>query len=131
MGKQNRNMMMGKILLDVSQTINGARYSELKVDTVNHPFTMVWYQPMSGLIPSVRYLLGQDQMTVSAEQTTETELKIETNLPQVREINIITEGQTRKVVLNGLEKAVVTFDDEGDLHGRERTAVNAIIHRLN
>merc|ERR1712215_641829 len=90
---------------------------------VNHPFTMVWYQPMSGLIPSVRYLLGQDQMTVSAEQTTETELKIETNLPQVREIKIITEGQTRKVVLNGRERAVVTFDDQG--------ALNVIIHRLN
>ena len=122
--KQNRNVMMGKILLDVSQTINGARYSELKVDTVNHPFTMLWYQPMSGhLIPSVRYLLGQDQMTVSAEQTTETELKIQTNLPQVREIKIITEGQTRKVVLNGRERAVVTVDAQGVL--------NVIIHRLN
>merc|ERR1719260_736207 len=120
--KQNRNMMMGKILLDVSQTINGDRYSELKVDTVNHPFPMVWYQPMSGLIPSVRYLLGQDQMTVSIEQTTETELKIQTNLPQVREIKIITEGQTRKVVLNGRERAVVTYDDQGVL--------NVIIHRL-
>merc|ERR1719441_6182 len=122
--KQNRNVMMGKILLDVSQTINGARYSEFKVDTVNHPFTMLWYQPMSGhLIPSVRYLLGQDQMTVSAEQTTETELKIQTNLPQVRDIKIITEGQTRKVVLNGRERAVVTYDDQGVL--------NVIIHRLN
>merc|ERR1719153_1540213 len=84
---------------------------------------MVWYQPMSGLIPSVRYLLGQDQMTVSMEQTTETELKIQTNLPQVREIKIITEGLTRKVVLNGRERAVVTFDDQG--------ALNVIIHRLN
>ena len=116
--------MMGKILMDVSQTINGARYSEFKVDTVNHPFTMLWYQPMSGhLIPSVRYLLGQDQMTVSAEQTTETELKIQINLPQVREIKIITEGRTRRVVLNGRERAVVTYDDQGVL--------NVIIHRLN
>merc|ERR1712240_89221 len=122
--KLNRNVMMGKILLDVSQTINGARYSEFMVDTANHPFTMLWYQPISGhLIPSVRYLLGQDQMTVSAQQTTETELKIQTNLPQIREIKIITEGQTRKVVLNGRERAVVTYDDQGVL--------NVIIHRLN
>merc|ERR1711962_934019 len=62
-------------------------------------------------------------MTVSVEKTAETELKIETNLPQVREIKIITEGQTRKVVLNGRERAVVTSDDQG--------ALNVIIHRLN
>jgi len=122
--KQNRNMMMGKILLDVSQTINGARYSELKVDTVNHPFTMLWYQPMGGkLIPSVRYLVGQDQITLSAEQTTASELKIQTNLPQVRDLKIITEGQTRKVVLNGRETAVITYDNQ--------RALTVIIHRLN
>jgi len=122
--KQNRNMMMGKILLDVSQTINGARYSELKVDTVNHPFTMLWYQPMGGkLIPSVRYLVGQDQITLSAEQTTASELKIQTNLPQVRDLKIITEGQTRKVVLNGRETAVITYDNQ--------RVLTVIIHRLN
>merc|ERR1711955_148199 len=43
--------------------------------------------------------------------------------PQVREIKIITEGQTRKVVLNGRERAVVTVDAQGVL--------NVIIHRLN
>merc|ERR1712002_116326 len=122
--KQNRNVMLGKILLDVSQTINGARYSELKVDTVNHPFTMLWYQPMGGkLIPSVRYLVGQDQITLSAEQTTASELKIQTNLPQVRDLKIITEGQIRKVVLNGRETAVITYDNQ--------RVLTVIIHRLN
>ena len=81
---------------------------------MNHPFTMLWYQPMSGhLIPSVRYLLGQDQMTVSAEQATKIELKIQTNLPQVRDIKIITEGQTRKNVLNRKKR-------ERDRTGRKR-----------
>ena len=35
-------------------------------------------------------------MTVSAEQATKIELKIQTNLPQVRDIKIITKGQTKK-----------------------------------
>ena len=82
---------------------------------------MLWYQPMSGhMIPSVRYLLGQDQMTVSAEQTTKIELKIQTNLPQVRDIKIITEGQTRKVVLNRKEERE-TEENRGGIYSRPST----------
>ena len=83
---------------------------------------MLWYQPMSGhLIPSVRYLLGQDQMTVSAEQTTKIELKIQTNLHQVRDIKIITKGQMKKRERKNRKEERETEENRGGIYSGPST----------
>merc|ERR1711970_1393999 len=150
--KRNKSIMfIPKMVLKIEVTLDSEKVRHIELDTTKpERMLKVFYAPdlftktynyihtwqiegslEQGLMKHKMELQRGDvavfkynnDMTVSAEQTTETELKIQTTLPQVREIKIITEGLTRKVVLNGRERAVVTFDDQGVL--------NVIIHRLN
>jgi len=120
--KQNRNFLLGKILLDNTMTMDGAMYSNMKVDTTSSPYTMVWYQPTSGhLLPSVKQLLGQDEVTMNVWHTPGTELKIHTNLPHIESLKITTTDTTRKIELNGNE--LVTVDYTPGSHSISQTVM--------
>ena len=120
--KQNRNFLLGKILLDNTMTMDGAMYSNMKVDTTSSPYTMVWYQPTSGhLLPSVKQLLGQDEVTMNVWHTPGTELKIHTNLPHIESFKATTTDTTRKIELNGNE--LVTVDYTPGSHSISQTVM--------
>merc|ERR1712080_350094 len=120
--KQNRNFLLGKIHLDNTMTMDGAMFSNMKVDTRTSPYTMVWYQPSSGhLFPCVKHLLGQDEVSVNVWHTPGTELKITTNLPHIQSFSVTTSDTTRKMELNG--KELVTVDYTPGSHSISQTVV--------
>merc|ERR1712008_403312 len=81
--KQNRNFLLGKVLVEDKLVLDGERFGHFKLDTRATPYTMVWFsKPVSRLVPVTRDFFGQDELTVSAWHTPGKELKIETNLPE-------------------------------------------------
>merc|ERR1712200_131594 len=85
----NRNFLLGKLFVENTITLDGEKFSQEKLDTRSTPYTMVWFsQPVRGLFPITRDITGQDEMIVSAWHTPGKELKIETNLPEVKSMKI-------------------------------------------
>merc|ERR1712114_102284 len=103
--KQNRNFLLGKIHLDDTMTMDGAMFSNMKVDTRSTPYTMVWYQPC------VKYLLGEDEVSMNVWHTPGTELKITTNLPHIQSFSVTSTDTTRKMELNGKELVTMDYTD--------------------
>merc|ERR1711872_70260 len=109
--KKNRNFLLGKLFVENTITLDGEKFSQEKLDTRSTPYTMVWFsQPVRGLFPITRDITGQDEMIVSAWHTPGKELKIETNLPEVKSMKITSAGPTKKFEFNGKEVATVDFD---------------------
>merc|ERR1712109_28917 len=109
--KKNRNFLLGKLFFENTITLDGEKFSQEKLDTRSTPYTMVWFsQPVRGLFPITRDITGQDEMIVSAWHTPGKELKIETNLPEVRSMKVSSAGPTKKFEFNGKEVATVDFD---------------------
>jgi len=120
--KQNRNFLLGKINFDDTMTMDGAKYSNMKVDTTSSPYTIVWYQPISGhLFPCVKHLVGQDEVTMNVWHTPGTEFKIHTNLPHIESFKVTTTDTTRKIELNGNE--LVTVDYTPGSHSISQTVM--------
>jgi len=113
--KQNRNFLLGKIHLDDTMTMDGAMFSNMEVDTRSSPYTMVWYQPC------VKYLLGEDEVSMNVWHTPGTELKITTNLPHIQSFSVTSTDTTRKMELNG--KELVTVDYTPGSHSISQTVV--------
>merc|ERR1712080_503028 len=102
--------------------MDGAMFSNMKVDTRTSPYTMVWYQPSSGhLFPCVKHLLGQYEVSMNAWHTPGTELKITTNLPHIQSFSVTTTDTPRKMELNG--KELVTVDYTPGSHSISQTVV--------
>merc|ERR1712165_199391 len=77
--KKNRNFLLGKLFVENTITLDGEKFS----------------QDVRGLFPITRDITGQDEMIVSAWHTPGKELKIETNLPEVRSMKVTSAGPTK------------------------------------
>merc|ERR1712088_79268 len=109
--KKNRNFLLGKLFVEDKIMAEGEKFSHIKLDTRATPYTLVWFhQPVRSLFPTTRDVTGQDELTVSAWHTPGKELKIETNLPELKTMKVTSAGPAKTFWFNGEEKATVNFD---------------------
>jgi len=65
--------------------VDGQKFQEKKFDTTKTPYTLIWYQPISpNWMSSTRDLFGVDQVEVRAWHQIGKELKIETNVGDMK-----------------------------------------------
>merc|ERR1711955_115191 len=100
--KQNRNFLLGKIHFDDTMTMDGAKYSNMKVDTTSSPYTMVWYQPTS---EHVTVSLSWPKLELD---TTDLEFNVEIT-PQRK-----LEGKMGWECPSNQDKKVIYFDIKGN-----------------
>merc|ERR1711970_283929 len=83
--KKDKNFMMGKMLFEDKSMVDGQKFQEKKFDTTKTPYTLIWYQPISpNWMSSTRDLFGVDQVEVRAWHQIGKELKIETNVGDMK-----------------------------------------------
>merc|ERR1712051_1058412 len=83
--KKDKNFMMGKMLFEDKSMVDGQKFQEKKFDTTKTPYTLIWYQPISPRwMSSTRDLFGVDQVEVRAWHQIGKELKIETNVGDMK-----------------------------------------------
>merc|ERR1712055_982137 len=83
--KKDKNFMMGKMLFEDKSMVDGQKFQEKKLDTTQTPYTLIWYQPISpNWMSSTRDLFGVDQVEVRAWHQVGKELKIETNVGNMK-----------------------------------------------
>jgi len=83
--KKDKNFMMGKMLFEDKSMVDGQKFQEKKFDTTKTPYTLIWYQPISpNWMSSTRDLFGVDQVEVRAWHQAGKELKIETNVGDMK-----------------------------------------------
>merc|ERR1711981_1016150 len=83
--KKDKNFMMGKMLFEDKSMVDGQKFQEKKFDTTKTPYTLIWYQPISpNWMSSTRELFGVDQVEVRAWHQVGKELKIETNVGDMK-----------------------------------------------
>merc|ERR1712004_488058 len=65
--------------------MGGQKFQEKKLDTTKMPYELIWYQPISpSWMSSARDLFGVDQVEVRAWHQVGKELKIETNVGEMK-----------------------------------------------
>merc|ERR1712180_574973 len=84
MGK-DKNFLMGKMHFEDKSMVDGQKFQEKKLDTTKQPYELIWYQPISpSWMSSTRDLFGVDQVEVRAWHQVGKELKIETNVGEMK-----------------------------------------------
>merc|ERR1719348_161953 len=65
--------------------VDGQKFQEKKLDTTKQPYELIWYQPISpSWMSSTRDMFGVDQVEVRAWHQVGKELKIETNVGEMK-----------------------------------------------
>jgi len=73
------------MLFEDKSMVDGQKFQEKKFDTTKTPYTLIWYQPISPRwMSSTRDLFGVDQVEVRAWHQIGKELKIETNVGDMK-----------------------------------------------
>merc|ERR1711874_109285 len=83
--KKDKNFLMGKMHFEDKSMVDGQKFQEKKLDTTKMPYELIWYQPISpSWMSSTRDLFGVDQVEVRAWHQVGKELKIETNVGEMK-----------------------------------------------
>merc|ERR1719430_1698627 len=83
--KKDMNFLMGKMHFEDKSVVDGQKFQEKKLDTTKMPYELIWYQPISpSWMSSTRDLFGVDQVEVRAWHQVGKELKIETNVGNMK-----------------------------------------------
>merc|ERR1712013_336312 len=83
--KKDKNFLMGKMHFEDKSMVDGQKFQEKKLDTTKQPYELIWYQPISpSWMSSTRDMLGVDQVEVRAWHQVGKELKIETNVGEMK-----------------------------------------------
>merc|ERR1712014_27842 len=78
-------MGMGKMHFEDKSMVDGQKFQEKKLDTTKQPYELIWYQPISpSWMSSTRDMFGVDQVEVRAWHQVGKELKIETNVGEMK-----------------------------------------------
>merc|ERR1712226_1842316 len=86
--KNDKNFLLGKMKFEDKSMVDGQKLQEKKLDTTKTPYTLMWYQPIGPI--NTRDLFNLDQVEVKAWHTIGQELKIETNIEDMK----LTIGRT-------------------------------------
>merc|ERR1712079_648234 len=79
------NFLMGKMHFEDKSVVDGQKFQEKKLDTTKTPYELIWYQPISpSWMSSTRDMFGVDQVEVRAWHQVGKELKIETNVGEMK-----------------------------------------------
>merc|ERR1712116_108864 len=79
------NFVMGKMHFEDKSVVDGQKFQEKKLDTTKTPYELIWYQPISpSWMSSTRDMFGVDQVEVRAWHQVGKELKIETNVGEMK-----------------------------------------------
>merc|ERR1712116_88108 len=79
------NFVMGKMHFEDKSVVDGQKFQEKKLDTTKTPYELIWYQPISpSWMSSTRDMFGVDQVEVRAWHQVGKELKIETNVGDMK-----------------------------------------------
>merc|ERR1711962_369486 len=49
--KKDKNFLMGKMHFEDKSMVDGQKFQEKKLDTTKQPYELIWYQPISPLLP--------------------------------------------------------------------------------
>merc|ERR1712013_133204 len=83
--KKDKNFLMGKMHLEDKSMVDGQKFQEKKLDPPKQPYELIWYQPISpSWMSSTRDMFGVDQVEVRAWHQVGKELKIETNVGEMK-----------------------------------------------
>merc|ERR1712126_689675 len=83
--KKDKNFLMGKMHFEDKSMVDGQKFQEKKLDTTKQPYELIWYQPISpSRMSSTRDMFGVDQVEVRAWHQVGKELKIETNVGEMK-----------------------------------------------
>merc|ERR1712088_1157396 len=83
--KKDKNFLMGKMHFEDKSVVDGQKFQEKKLDTTKMPYELIWYQPISpSWMSSTRDMFGVDQVEVRAWHQVGKELKIETNVGEMK-----------------------------------------------
>merc|ERR1712088_1200460 len=83
--KKDKNFLMGKMHFEDKSVVDGQKIQEKKLDTTKQPYELIWYQPISpSWMSSTRDMFGVDQVEVRAWHQVGKELKIETNVGEMK-----------------------------------------------
>jgi len=80
--KNDKNFLLGKMKFEDKSMVDGQKLQEKKLDTTKTPYTLMWYQPIGPI--NTRDLFNLDQVEVKAWHTIGQELKIETNIEDMK-----------------------------------------------
>ena len=94
---------LGSLDLHFLVTLDKERFSQLKIDTGRSVDQILWYhQPIRGLLPITRDLVGQDELEVNLWQYHKlADLTFETNLPQLQTFSTRNADGVMEVEING------------------------------
>jgi len=108
------SFQMGTLEIEYMVELDSQRFSHFKIDTRETPGTIIWYhKPVEGLAPTPRDLLGQDKLLVKVGQFHKlSDLKFETNLPQLQIFNSTSDENTRTVEINGKDILMIEWCEE-------------------
>merc|ERR1712107_595567 len=83
--KKDKNFLMDKMHFEDKSMVDGQKFQEKKLDTTKQPYELIWYQPISpSWMSSTRDMFGVDQVEVRAWHQVGKELKIETNVGEMK-----------------------------------------------
>merc|ERR1711978_383864 len=83
--KKDKNFLMGKMHFEDKSMVDGQKFQEKRLDTTKQPYELIWDQPISpSWMSSTRDLFGVDQVEVRAWHQVGKELKIETNVGDMK-----------------------------------------------
>merc|ERR1719245_2599717 len=83
--KKDKNFVMGKMHFEDKSMVDGQKFQEKRLDTTKQPYELIWYQPISpSWMSSTRDMFGVDQVEVRAWHQVGKELKIETNVGEMK-----------------------------------------------
>ena len=101
---------LGSLDLHFLVTLDKERFCQLKIDTRRSVGQILWYhQPIRGLLPITRDLVGQDELKVNLWQYHKlADLTFKTNLPQLQTFSTRNADGLMEVEING--NTVVRFD---------------------
>merc|ERR550519_559232 len=78
--------------IEDTSTVDGKKFHEHKLDTTKTPYTLTWYRPEGPhMFYTTQSLFGVDQVEVKAWHTIGKELKVETNIEDMKHLHLHVE----------------------------------------
>ena len=84
--EKNKNFLFGKPKFNDKTIVDEVKLQEKKLDTMMTPYTIMWFKPSGPHWMTYPYtLFGKDMVKVKAWHTVGKELKIESNIEDIKE----------------------------------------------